>query len=262
MKFNCSFLLRLAMGLMLLGLLGGEVAVAQSIFYSGIQHGKKVLHDDGTQTESVKDMNKGEITETTFDSRGTPISKKTFQVNRNGDPIQGVIHDGAGNLIAKVLFGFDDLGRLKEERCVNTSGEVFRRVIHQYDAAGQKLRPLAYDFKVNAPNMKVATLDFTGRKRAPERVTPGNAVNALNPGNPQPTGVVQPGGQPQIMSVSPSSGYVQPTQQQAYEEAYRQQQMQQTQMAPAQTQNQTQQAPGAPKEEKKRRFWPFGKKDK
>jgi hypothetical protein len=259
MKFYCSVFPKLAFCLLALGVFGGEGLWGQSIFYSGVQHGKKVLHDDGTQTESVKDMNKGEIVETTFDSRGTPISKKTFQVNRNGDPIQGLIHDGAGNLIAKVMFGFDDLGRLKEERCVNTRGEVFRRVIHQYDAAGQRLRPLAYDFAVNAPHMKTATIDFTGRKRAPERVMPGNAVASPVQGE-----VSQPGGQPQIMSVSPNAAYAQPaqqqplTQQQAYEEAYRQQQMM---MQGNYGQGQGQGKASA-KDEKKRRIWPFGKKDK
>jgi len=225
---------------------------AQSYFYdTSIQHGKATLHDDGTRTESVKDMNKREITETTYDSRGIVISKKLFMVNENGDPIRGIIYDGQGNHIAKVDFGFDDLGRLRVERCTNMQGEVFRQVIHTYDPSGKRLRPQAFDYAVKAPNMKPATIDFTGRKPAPDRSV-DTAGAASETQQPQ---VVQPGQQPQVMSVSPS-GYVQPTQQaqpnqEAFQEAY------QRQMQPTQSQ-----AVEPKKEEKKRGFWPFGKKDK
>lgn len=220
------------------------------------QHGKATLHDDGTKTETVKDMNKREITETTYDARGVVISKKTFLVNQNGDPIQGVIHDGAGTLVAKVMFGFDDLGRLKEERCVNTRGEVFRRVIHGYDPAGKRLRPQAFDYQVNAPNMKPASIDFTRGKAPPRGVDAGEGQAAAAP-------AAAVNGQPQIMSVSPS-GYAQPvqSQQDAYRQAYEQQQQQQMGQA-AQSRATAAPAAAAPREKEKRRgFWPFGKKDK
>jgi hypothetical protein len=38
---------------------------------------KKVLHPDGTTTESASDGEKGEVLESTFDARGNLLSKKT-----------------------------------------------------------------------------------------------------------------------------------------------------------------------------------------
>ncbi|MEZ0387345.1 MAG: hypothetical protein ACAI34_09785 [Verrucomicrobium sp.] len=155
-------------------------------------HAKAVLHQDGTRTDSVKDVTGRQLTETTYDSRNVVIARKTFLLNENGDPLQGLIHDGAGNLIARVEFFFDSLGRLIEERCVNTRSEVFRRVIRQYDVAGKSLPPKAFDYAVNAPNMKPATLNFT------TVVPPPDAANTTT------VGAGQANGRPQIMSVSPT----------------------------------------------------------
>lgn len=152
-------------------------------------HAKAVLHQDGTRTDSVKDFTGRQLTETTYDSRNVAIAKKTFLLNENGDPLQGLIHDGAGNLIARVEFYFDSLGRLIEERCVNTRSEVFRRVIRQYDPTGKAHPPKAFDYAVNAPNMKPATLNFTTVVPGPE---------------PASTTVTQAPGSPQIMTVNPT----------------------------------------------------------
>lgn len=175
-------------------LLGGMSAVAQQGGPSAVS-ARAILHNDGTRTESVKDVSKREQKETTYDARGVAISKKIFLLNDNGDPMQGVIYDGADNLIARVQFFFDDLGRVTEERCVNTQGEIFRRVIHQYDSNGRPLPVKAFDYAVNAPNMKVGTINFTKIVPAPDQGS-GTA-----PARPQ-----QPGQTPQIMSVSPRSG--------------------------------------------------------
>lgn len=155
-------------------------------------HAKAVLHQDGTRTDSVKDFTGRQITETTYSANNVAIARKTFLLNENGDPLQGVIYDGANNLIARVHFYFDSLGRLMEERCVNTRNEVFRRVIRQYDASGKSLPPKAFDYAVNAPNMKPAPLNFTKVVPPPEQA-PAASV---------PT----EGRTPQIMTVSPATG--------------------------------------------------------
>lgn len=163
-------------------------AEAQQIVDTSM-HAKAVLHQDGTRTDSVKDFTGRQLTETTYDSRNVAIARKTFLLNEGGDPLQGLIQDGAGNLIARVEFYFDSLGRLIEERCVNTRSEVFRRVIRQYDASGKALPPKAFDYSVNAPNMKPATLNFTTVVPGPEPAT---------------TTVNQTPGAPQIMTVNPT----------------------------------------------------------
>ncbi|MEI6534248.1 MAG: hypothetical protein WCN98_02820 [Verrucomicrobiaceae bacterium] len=177
--------------------LGGEVMSVrgQSLANAPKVEGRALLHPDGTRTDSIKDVNKHEMIETTYDARSVVIAKKTFLLNANGDPTQGVIYDGAGNLIARVQFFFDDLGRMIEERCSNTQGQIFRRVIHRYDANGKALPADAHDFAVNSPTMRPSSVDFT---HSPQRA----------PGAPRSNAPVQPGQGGQIETVSPHTGTV------------------------------------------------------
>ena len=184
---------------------------------------KAILHTDGTRTESVKDVVKREMKDTTYDSRGVVIATKIFLLNENGDPIQGVIRDGADNLIARVQFYFDDLGRVIEERCVNTQNEIFRRVIHQYDANGRPLPVRSFDYAVKAPNMSVGKVNFTKILPPPDEGESGSQTG----GSPQPK---QPGQAQQVQSVSPRSGAATST------------------------------SPPPPEEKKSRGFFGFGKK--
>jgi hypothetical protein len=150
-----------------------------------------VLHPDGTRTESTKDPVKLQQTEKTYDARKVVIAEKIFMLNQNGDPTQGIIYDGAGNLVARVNFYFDDLGRVVEERCLNAKNEIFRRVIRQYDKSGRALPPQAFDYKVNAPHMSASTIDFTNMPELPPKGSSPDQV-------PQ-----QPGQAPQIESAAP-----------------------------------------------------------
>lgn len=184
---------------------------------------KAILHTDGTRTESVKDVTKREMKDTTYDTRGVVIATKIYLLNDNGDPIQGVIRDGADNLIARVQFYFDDLGRLIEERCVNTQNEIFRRVIHQYDVNGKALPVRSFDYAVKAPNMMVGKINFT--KTLPPPDESESTAPTKGPAQPKLPGQAQ-----QVQTVSPRSGAVTT-------------------------------APAAPAEEKKSRgFFGFGKK--
>jgi hypothetical protein len=121
------------------------------------------------------------------------VCTKKYLLNDSGDPTQGQIFDGAGNLIARVQFAFDDLQRISEERCVNLQGELFRKVLHQYDSNGNPLPLKAMAYKTRAPNMRTATIDFTRKGRGAQPLVQSNTP-------------VQPGSTPQIESVSPTTG--------------------------------------------------------
>ena len=170
----------------------GAATSAHAQRISGVSvNARTVLHPDGTKTDSTKDPVKLQQTEKTFDSRGIVIAEKVFILNQNGDPTQGIIYDGAGNLVARVNFYFDDLGRVVEERCLNAKGEIFRRVIRQYDKGGRALPPQAFDYKVNAPHMSASTIDFTNMPALPPKGSSPDQV-------PQ-----QPGVAPQVESAAP-----------------------------------------------------------
>ena len=111
-------------------------------------HAKKTLYPDGTKSESVMDLFKHQVTETTYDSQDVIIAKKVYLLNENGLATQGVISDGAGHPIANVKFFYDEIGRLIEQRLINMQGEVFRRIIQSYDPDGRPLKPKAYNYNV------------------------------------------------------------------------------------------------------------------
>lgn len=168
---------------------------AQSLANGPKVEGRALLHQDGTRTDSIKDLNKHEMSETTYSANNVVIAKKIFLLNATGDPTQGVIYDGAGNLIARAHFIFDDLGRLAEERCTNTQNQIFRRVIHRYDFNGKALPVDAHDYAVNSPTMRASTIDFTHSPQRP-------------PGTPRSNAPVLPGQGGQIETVSAHTGTV------------------------------------------------------
>ena len=154
------------------------------------------LHTDGTRTDSVKDLFKHELAETTYDGRGVVIAKKKFLLSDNGDPTQGTIYDGAHNVIARAQFFFDDLGRVIEERCTNTQNEIFQRVIRQFDSTGKALQPQVFNYPVKAPNMRPSKVDFT------QSPAPRSSRSGVTPVNSAPS---RPGQAPQIETASPGS---------------------------------------------------------
>lgn len=164
---------------------------------------KKVLHTDGTVTESTSDLAKGELRESTFDSRGVLLSKRIVLLNEHGLPVQGVIYSGADELIGRVQFTYDDLGRLSEERSLNAQGQVFRRKFQLYDQAGKPLPAKIVDYAGNAPKVASNNINFT---------TTPSTMGVPPAGAPAASGAQprQPGQAPQIQSVSPRSGDAKP----------------------------------------------------
>ena len=128
---------------------------------------RTVYHADGTRTESVKNPETKELSETVYDTRGIVISRRLYLLNERGQVAQGNIYDGAGNLVARSQSFFDEFGRPKEDRLVNLQGEVFQQTIHEYGADGKARKPKVVNFNVKSPTMKPAVIDFTGTAPPP-----------------------------------------------------------------------------------------------
>ncbi len=124
--------------------------------------GKTILHTDGTRTESVSDPNTRQLEQKTFDANNVLILRRHYQLNERGLPVMGNIYDGAGNLVARSQSVVDSFGRLQEERLSNLQGEVYQQIIHEYDTKGNPKKPKVINYKVSAPAMRPAVLDFTG----------------------------------------------------------------------------------------------------
>jgi hypothetical protein len=159
---------------------------------------KKVLHPDGTCSESVSDVEKGELRESTFDARGVLLTKRIVLLNERGLPVQGMIYDGKDDLVGSVRFAYDDLGRMQEEISLNAQGQVFRRKIQGYDASGKPLTTKIVDYSQNAPKISAGSINFTNKVP-----TQGGAPGSTATPTAMPQGPKQPGQAAPVQSVSP-----------------------------------------------------------
>ena len=160
---------------------------------------KKVLHPDGTYSESVSDVEKGELRESTFDARGVLLTKRIVLLNERGQPVQGMIYDGRDDLVGSVRFAYDDLGRMQEEISLNAQGQIFRRKIQGYDATGKPLATKIVDYSQNAPKIATGSINFKNMVPPPNQ---GGAPATATP-TAMPQGPKQPGQAAPVQSVSP-----------------------------------------------------------
>ena len=126
--------------------------------------GRTIYHTDDSRTESIKDPNTREMTEMTYNTSGQLTVKKVFLLNDKGEPLQGNVYDGRGNLVARCQSIYDEFGRRKEDRLTNLKGELFQQVVHEYDKSGKALTPKVINLDTGAaPMMKPAAIDYTGQ---------------------------------------------------------------------------------------------------
>lgn len=147
---------------------------------AGIQPvvGRTIYHQDDSRTEMVKDPNTREMTETTFNTTGQLTVKKVFLLNEKGEPMQGNVYDGRGNLVARVQCLYDEFGRRKEDRLINLKGEMFQQVLHTYGADGKELTPKVVNLDASSPTLKPEAIDYT-RGSSPG-VVPNPAAGAAS----------------------------------------------------------------------------------
>lgn len=131
--------------------------------------GRTIYHTDNTRTESVQDPLTRELTETTYDTNNVLTVKKVFLLNEKGEPLQGNVYDGRGNLVARCRSVYDDLGRRKEDQLMNLNGEVFQQVIHEYGIDGKAKTPKVINLNVKSPTIKPGLIDLTKGAGAPQQ---------------------------------------------------------------------------------------------
>ncbi|MCA1964300.1 MAG: hypothetical protein LDL31_10185 [Prosthecobacter sp.] len=122
---------------------------------------RTVYHPDKSRTESTTNPDTRELTEITYSAENAVILKKVFLLNDKGEPLQGNIYDGRGNLVARCQCHYDELGRRKEDRLLNVKGEVFQQVLYEYDATGKAQKPKVINLGAQSPTIKPAPIDFT-----------------------------------------------------------------------------------------------------
>lgn len=146
--------------------------------------GRTIYHPDQSRTESVSDPTTREMTETTYNASNVMTVKKVFLLNEKGEPLQGNVYDGRGNLVARCQCVYDDLGRRKEDRLMNVNGEVFQQVIHEYGADGKAKTPKVINLNATAaPSIRPQSIDFTQQAGTADA---GSRFAPLKPGETAP----------------------------------------------------------------------------
>lgn len=143
--------------------------------------GRTIYHTDNSRTESVRDPNVRELTEITYNPNNVMTVKKVFLLNEKGEPMQGNVYDGRGNLVARCQSLYDDFGRRTEDRLMNLNGEVFQQVIHEYTPDGKAKKPKVVNLNVATPSIKPASIDFTQGGGTPLVTQPGTDRFAPTP---------------------------------------------------------------------------------
>jgi hypothetical protein len=157
-----------ALPAIILALMPALTAVSRDTRSFG-QSARTVIHADDSYTESVQDITAREQREVTYSPKpqSVVIAKKVYLLDDKGQPLQGNVYDGKGQLKARVQFLYDDFGRMSEERMYNLQGQVFQTITFGYDRNQKPLPPKSQTFNVASPNMSPATLDFTQQGQAP-----------------------------------------------------------------------------------------------
>ena len=113
---------------------------------------RTILHPDGSRTISKKDTNAQVINQETLNATGQLIMKRVYQLDAEGKEQRGFVFDSNNQLIYRIGFFYDEIGRLKEEALYNTLGVVVRRQIYEYDRVGNLIRPVkAFTFEGAIP---------------------------------------------------------------------------------------------------------------
>ncbi len=161
--------------------------------------GRTVYHPDDSRSETVHDMNVREMTETTYNSANAVVSKKVFLLNEKGEPVQGNIYDGRGNLVARAQCYYDEFGRRREDRLTDLGGVVFQRIVHEYDKNGKALSPKVVNLS-QSPTLRPEAIDFTHRAAPSGPALPAGAGQAPSRFAPTPAAPTSPTPAPEAPS--------------------------------------------------------------
>ncbi len=113
-----------AVGILLLSWTGSIQAEEES---SGQAWSRIIRHFDGTQTKSVKEGTKNEISEEKYDENHVLLAKRLFLLDSRGRLRRGVIMDAKSRPLGSTEYFYDSQNRPKEERLYNCNGDLIQR---------------------------------------------------------------------------------------------------------------------------------------
>lgn len=123
-RFSLSLLAITVIGY---GLLVPARAVMAGETEGGNAWSRIIRHFDGTQTKSVKEGDKNQITEEKYDDQHILVAKRLFNLDARGRLRNGVIMDAKGKPLGSTEYGYNKHDVINEERLYNAKGQLIQR---------------------------------------------------------------------------------------------------------------------------------------
>ena len=115
-----------------------------------------IRHFDGTQTKSVKEGGKNQISEEKYDENHVLVAKRLFMLDARGRLRNGVIMDAKGKALGSTEYGYNKYDVINEERLFDAKGQLIQR----------KFPPGSLGIPQNARHTIVYTIDPKNPKAA------------------------------------------------------------------------------------------------
>ncbi|MFM7183106.1 MAG: hypothetical protein ACKO2G_16810 [Verrucomicrobiales bacterium] len=94
---------------------------------------------EGARTDIIRNPQARTLEVRTLDFEGVVVRKDIFRTNAAGEAVACQVFDRNGNLVYRIRYAFDKLGRKTEEGTYNKAGKMVRRAVYGYDANGKQL---------------------------------------------------------------------------------------------------------------------------
>ena len=128
------------------------------------------LHADDSRTELQKDFDAGTAEEKNYDSAGNLLNRKTFKLDDQGRPTEGIAYSAKGAVLYTFTYTLNSQGQIGEELDSNANGQLFRKFVYHYDSNGHVSGIDGFDAKGNPlPAANGSTDQSTGSKKKSHR---------------------------------------------------------------------------------------------
>lgn len=128
------------------------------------------LHADDSRTDLQKDFDAGTAEEKNYDPAGNLLSRKTFKLDDQGRPTEGVAYSAKGAMQYTFTYTLNSQGQISEELDSNAGGQLFRKFVYHYDSNGHISGIDGFDAKGNPlPKADGVTDQSNGSKKKSHR---------------------------------------------------------------------------------------------
>ena len=95
------------------------------------------IHDDGTRTDTVKDVDNRTSETRTYSSSQKLRERCVYTLDDQGREVEGVVYNAKEAIVSRVALQYDALGNLRERAEKAPNGTLLRRFVYTQDPSGR-----------------------------------------------------------------------------------------------------------------------------